>query len=83
MSRLTPFGVCLLMAMAAVLGSRESFGINELTSVCRCIRWQEGLIGTESKVVMFFDCFGVDFPLSGSGDDIRGMGAVSLRGNKK
>ncbi len=83
MSGLAPFGVRFLMAVSTLFGSGEGFGIYELAGVCGGVRRQEGLIGAESEVVMFFDCFGVDRPLGRRGDDIRGVGSVSFPGDEK
>ena len=55
MSGLTPLCVSLLVAVTAVFGSGEGFGIDELAGVGGCIRREEGLIGAESEVVMLFD----------------------------
>src|ERR1700744_3851496 len=69
-SGLAPFGVGFLVAVTTVFGSGKSLGIDELAGVGGCVGWQEGLISTESKVVMLFDCFGINLSLGRRGDGI-------------
>jgi len=82
-SGLAPFGMGFLVAMATVFGSGEGFGIDELAGICSGVRRQEGLIGAESEVVMFFDCLGIDLSLGRRSDGIGGMGSISLQGDEK
>ena len=55
MGGLTPLGVRLLMAMAAVLCRRKALGIDELARVCRGIGRQKRLIRSKAIVIVLAD----------------------------
>ena len=79
MSRLAPFGVRFLMAVAAVLGGREGFRVDKLSGICSRIGRQEGFVLAKSKIVVLFDRLGIDLPLSRGGYGVRGASSVLLQ----
>src|SRR5271170_4228722 len=70
------------MAVTAVFGGRESFWVDELTSVCSCVRRQKGFVLAESKIVVLFDRLCINLSLSRCCYGVRGASSILLQGHE-